>query len=96
VVGEIGVSINLWIFPHLGAMGHRTLQDLLAELLQIAQPPKMHAFMSGVLELKSNLGQHLHEDVLGARRIYADILRNFSRETSSSRYRNVQEKRRLS
>lgn len=41
-------------------MGHRTCETCFAELLQIAQPPKMHAVVSGVLELKSNLGHHLH------------------------------------
>lgn len=48
------------LFPILVPWGTAPCKTCLAELLQIAQPPKMHAFVSGVLELKSNLGHHLH------------------------------------
>lgn len=59
-LGRPGCQSTCGSLPHPGAMGHRTCKTCFAELLQIAQPPKMHAFMSGVLELKSNLGHHLH------------------------------------
>lgn len=52
-------TYHLWVFPHLGAMGHHTLPHL----LQIAQALKMHTPTRSCLiclEAKSNLGPHLH------------------------------------
>ena len=64
------------LFPILVPWGTAPYETCFAELLQIAQPPKMHAFVSGVLELKSNLGHHLHLKTLnnGARRRYVGSL----------------------
>lgn len=55
-----GVNRPVGLFPILVPWGTAPCKTCIAELLQIAQPPKMHAFVSGVLELKSILGLHLH------------------------------------
>ena len=55
-----GVNRPVDLFPILVPWGTAPCKTCIAELLQIAQPPKMHAFVSGVLELKSILGLRLH------------------------------------
>ena len=48
-----GVNQPVGLFPVLVPWGTAPCKTC-SQLLQIAQPPKMHVFVSGVLELKSN------------------------------------------